>query len=126
MSFELSGKIKVIFDQQNFQSGFYKREFVVTTQGEYPQDIKFELLKDKVAMLEPFSEGADVKVMFDVRGNEYNGKYYNNLVAWRIEGETDASSQEPPQEDFNQDRGVDDINADINSASSETDDDLPF
>lgn len=126
MSFELSGKIKVIFDQQNFSSGFYKREFVISTPGDYPQDVKFELLKDKVAMLEPFSEGTEVKVMFDIRGNEYNGKYYNNLVAWKIEGDVDAGSQEAPPEDFNQDRGVEDINADINSASNDTEDDLPF
>ncbi len=121
MSFELSGKIKVLFDRQDFASGFYKREFVITTEGDYPQDIKFELLKDKVSLIEPFSTGSDVKVSFDVRGSEYNGKYYNNLVAWKVEGET----QEVPNENFNQDPGVDDINAEINSADP-GEDDLPF
>lgn len=122
MSYEITGKIKKIFDQQTFSSGFFKREFVVTTEGDYPQDIKFELLKDKTSLIEPYSEGVEVKVSFDIRGNEYNGKYYNNLVAWKLEGNADAV----PSDDFNQDPGLDDINADINTASSDEEDDLPF
>jgi len=27
-----------------------------------------------------------VKVSFDIRGNEYNGKYYVNLSCWKLEG----------------------------------------
>ena len=36
MAYELTGKIKKIFDQQDFASGFYKREFVVTTDERFP------------------------------------------------------------------------------------------
>jgi hypothetical protein len=82
--YEASGKIKLISDTQNFPSGFSKREFVVTTgDGKYPQDLKFEMVKDKCAILDNFKEGSDVKVNFDIRGNEYNGKYYVNLSCWQ-------------------------------------------
>ena len=37
---EITGKVKVIMDMQSFDSGFTKREFVVTTKEQYPQDIK--------------------------------------------------------------------------------------
>jgi hypothetical protein len=30
-------------------------------------------------------EGASVKVKFNIRSNEYNGKYFTNLEAWRVE-----------------------------------------
>jgi hypothetical protein len=107
--YEASGKIKLISDTQNFPSGFSKREFVVTTgDGKYPQDLKFEMVKDKCAILDNFKEGSDVKVNFDIRGNEYNGKYYVNLSCWKLEGgsgggggggggsRSDEYSQEPP------------------------------
>ncbi|MDG2312083.1 MAG: DUF3127 domain-containing protein, partial [Flavobacteriales bacterium] len=37
MSFEVKGKIKVLYDRQDFPSGFYKRDFVITTNEQYPQ-----------------------------------------------------------------------------------------
>lgn len=87
MSYELKGTIKVINDAQTFPSGFTKQEFVVTTDDKYPQDIKLEALKDNVELLAPLKVGDTVNVSFDVRGNEFNGKYYVNLVAWKIKGE---------------------------------------
>jgi hypothetical protein len=85
--YEANGKIKLISETQNFPSGFSKREFVVTTgDTKYPQDLKFEMVKDKCAILDNYKEGSDVKVSFDVRGNEYNGKYYVNLSCWKLEG----------------------------------------
>lgn len=84
MSYEITGTIKVIFDTQTFPSGFSKREFVVTTQEQYPQDVKLEALKEKGELLDAYSEGEQVTVKFNLRGNEYNGRYFVNLQAWQI------------------------------------------
>lgn len=85
--YETSGKLKWIGEVQSFPSGFTKREFVVTTAADkYPQDLKFEIVKDKCALLDPFEVGQDVAVSFDIRGNEYNGKYFVNLSCWKIQG----------------------------------------
>ncbi len=85
--YEATGKIKVIQETQTFPSGFSKREFVVTVgDDKYPQDIKYEVVKDKCSMLDQYSVGQDVTVNFDIRGNEYNGKYYVNLSCWKISG----------------------------------------
>jgi hypothetical protein len=84
--YETSGKLKWIGSVQSFPSGFSKREFVVTTASDkYPQDLKFEIVKDKCALLDPFEIGEDVEVSFDIRGNEYNGKYFVNLSCWKIQ-----------------------------------------
>jgi hypothetical protein len=83
--YEASGTIKLISDVQSFASGFTKREFVVTTGDKYPQDLKFEVVKDKCSMLDAFEAGQDVLVNFDIRGNEYNGKYFVNLSCWKIQ-----------------------------------------
>jgi len=93
MAFEVKGTLKKLFDQQDFPSGFYKRDFVLTTMEQYPQDIKFSALKEKSEQLGQLSEGDVVNVKFDLRGREYNGQYYVDLNAWRIE-RGDAASAE--------------------------------
>ena len=86
MSFEIEGTLKVIMDTQTFGSGFTKREFVITIgDDKYPQDIKMELVKDKTALLDKFKIGQRVKLAFDLRGGEHNGRYYVNVQAWRIQ-----------------------------------------
>lgn len=100
-------------DTQTFGSGFTKREFVVTVGDDrYPQDIKMEFVKDKTSLLDKYRPGLRVKIGFDLRGGEHNGRYYVNLQAWRIHpadgseptiegGETRGSggSGPPPRQD---------------------------
>lgn len=96
---EIEGSIKLIYDTQTFGSGFQKREFVLTTKEQYPQDVKFELVKDKIDIIDVYKSGDSIKVHFNVRGNEYNGKYFVNLQAWRVEpmaaGKSVANSADP-------------------------------
>lgn len=108
MSLSTTGKVKHIFDTQEFSSGFTKREFVVTTDETYPQDIKFETIKDKTALLDTLTVGQEVTVSFNLRGSEYQGKYYVNPRAWKIEA--GAKSESTP----------------VNSASDDDGDSLPF
>ena len=90
-SFELEGKLKVVEDVQNFDSGFTKRGFVVEVDdGKYPQMIKFECVRDKTTLPDAFDIDDPVKVTFDIRGNEWKGRYYVNLNAWKLEKPGDA------------------------------------
>ena len=98
---EIKGTIKLIEDTKEFSSGFKKREFVITTDdGKYPQDIKFEVLKDKCDSMDQFSVGDSVDVSFNIKGNEYNGSYYVNLQCWRIakDGAGQQQQPHPPQQ----------------------------
>lgn len=99
--YEAAGKIKVINETQSFPSGFTKREFVVTTaHDKFPQDLKFEIVKDKCSLLDAYEVGQDVQVSFDIRGNEYNGKYFVNLSCWKIQagnGGSESSGASRPQ-----------------------------
>lgn len=99
MSNTITGKLKLIQDTQTFASGFQKREFVVTTNETYAQDIKLEFTKDKCAILDSYKIGQDVTVEYNIRGNEFNGKYYVNLVAWRMSGESAPVQSAPPQDE---------------------------
>ncbi len=110
MAYELTGKIKLIQDPRTFDSGFTKREMVVIVEdGKYPQEINLEFVQDKVALLDALQPGQEVTVSFDIRGREYNGRYYNNLQGWKVEvpgdeaGATSADAHYPTPDDFRDD-----------------------
>jgi len=85
VAYDLTGKVKLIQAVQTFDSGFTKREMVVIVEdGKYPQEINLEFVQDKVGLLENLQVGQDVTVTFDIRGREYNGRYFNNLQGWKI------------------------------------------
>ncbi len=118
---ELNGELIKIMDIQSFESGFSKRAFVIkTSEDQYPQEIKLEFYKDKCALLDAFEIGQQVKVDFNIRGNEYNGNYYVNLNAWRIQNAGDSSSASGITSQY-QPNISDAPNQDDSSA-----DDLPF
>lgn len=66
--------------------------------GQYPQLVKFQAVQERCALLDNFSEGDRVKVSFDLRGREWQGKYLTNLNAWRIEA-AGAAENTPPAPD---------------------------
>lgn len=85
MHYFLEGSIKEIGQTQAFGDKFKKREFVVKVEdGQYPEFIKLELINENVDMLDRYSINEIVTVAFIVKGKEYMGKYYNNLVAIAI------------------------------------------
>jgi hypothetical protein len=83
--YEIRGTVKLIQETQTFASGFTKRELVLTVEdSKYPQDINLEFLNDNVIVLDEIKAGDVVTIYFNIRGREYNGKYFNNLVGWKI------------------------------------------
>jgi hypothetical protein len=95
MSYEIQGKIIKIFDKQIIGENFEKKEFVVRTNEDYPQDIKIETVQKTISLLDECAEGDDVVVKFNIKGKEYKGNYYNNLSAWKIQKMKDAPEEAP-------------------------------
>lgn len=119
MSYELSGSVKVVMDQMTFDSGFTKREFVVTTRDQYPQDVKFETVRDKTSLCDNLQPGMDVTVHFDIRGNEYKDRYYVNLNAWRVETKDAAPAASSPAD-------TPPLDTDLPDSAAEDEEDYPF
>jgi len=99
---EVEGRIKVIGETQTFGSnGFRKREVVVTTEEQYPQDIMIEFVQDKVDVLNNYNVGQNVKIGINLRGREWVNpqgevKYFNTIQGWRIEAVNGSGGQVPP------------------------------
>ncbi len=96
MSFEISGKIEEIYEEQQITEKFKKREFVIEIQdGMYPNHIKFQLTQDRCDLIESYNKGDEVQVHFNLKGRPYTkaGKttYFTNIEAWRVEGATSNS-----------------------------------
>jgi hypothetical protein len=93
---EVIGRIKVVGKTATFGSnGFRKRELVVTTNEQYPQDINIEFVQDKCDILDKYKEGQSVKVSINLRGREWinpqgEAKYFNSIQGWRIEAHQEA------------------------------------
>jgi len=98
---EVTGKIKLINETQSFSDGkFTKREIVVTTEDQYPQDIMIEFVQDKCILLDAFKVGQDVKIGINLRGREWVNpegvaKYFNSIQGWRIE---ESQGNQSPKE----------------------------
>lgn len=131
MSFELEGKLVEKFDTQQVSDAFKKREFVVETTEEgggrvFTEHIKFQLIQDKVSLIDPIQLNQNVKVAFNLKGRKWekngNVSYFTNLDAWRVEAVGDSGTNNPPPPSEEPPTSVNpaDLNVD------DDDDDLPF
>ena len=85
---EIEGKIKTKLTPRSGSSargGWTSQDFVVEYQdGNYPADACITAFGDeKVRDLDRFQVGDAVKVSFNVRAREFNGRWYNDLRMWR-------------------------------------------
>ena len=86
MSYDITGRLYKIFDTEQIKETFRKREIVVEQQdGQYPNYVKIELTQDRTGLIDGYAEGDEVTVSFDLRGREWNGKFFTNLNGWRIQ-----------------------------------------
>lgn len=86
MSFDITGKLIKKYDTEQKSERFSVRDFVIeVVDGQYPQFIKFQCTNDRTNIIDDYNEGDMVKVHFDLRGREWQGKYFTNLNAWRTE-----------------------------------------
>jgi len=83
---EIKGAILLIGQTESKGSGnFTTRQLVLSTHEQYPQKVPIDFVKDKTSILDHFQPGQDVSVSINIRGNEYNGKFYCNLQGWKID-----------------------------------------
>lgn len=98
-----------------------KQEFIVETQESYPRKICMNVWgDDKVAELEGFNPGESLVVSVNIESREFNGRWYTDVRAWRIQ--KDMPSRE---EGFQQAPATDPF-MEVSDDSSADEGDLPF
>ena len=134
MSYKAEGKIEKIFDTEQKSASFSAREFVIeVADGQYPQMVKFQLVQDKCSLIDDYSEGDQIEVEFDLRGREWNEKYFTNLQAWRISRAGEGGGESSGGASVDASGGAQKSAAPASSepkaasnASADFDDDIPF
>lgn len=74
----------------------WKRKTVVVTEseGQYPKSVAFTLMKPELVDIK-FSKNEPVTIHGNVESKEYNGKWFTNVTAWKVD--KDPSSTAPSQ-----------------------------
>ena len=90
-----------------------KQDIIVETDATYPKKICVSVWGDKIdtGSLQP---GNMLKIDFDVESREFNGRWYTDVKAWKIET---AGSSPATQEK---------VTGNMGPENSGNDDDLPF
>jgi hypothetical protein len=91
-----------------------KQDIIVETEATYPKKICVSVWGDKIdaGQLQP---GNQLKIDFDVESREYNGRWYTDVKAWKIEL---AGNVVPA--------GAEKAVGNMGPENSNNDDDLPF
>ena len=73
-----------------------KQDIVVETDAQYPKKICISIWGDKINESQ-LQVGNMLTVDFDVESREYNGRWYTDVKAWKIElaGESPIGAQAP-------------------------------
>ena len=90
MALELEGRIAQKLNVQTGTSArgaWSKQEFIFEYQeGNFPSQICMNVWgEDKVRELDKYQAGDKVKVSFNLSSREFNGRWYTDVRAWRIE-----------------------------------------
>jgi hypothetical protein len=91
-----------------------KQDMIVETEATYPKKICVSVWGDKIDTT-GFQTGNLLKIDFDVESREFNGRWYTDVKAWKIEV---AGSASPA--------GMEKLTSNIGPENTNNDDDLPF
>ena len=106
---EIKGRILAVLEEK---SGTSQRtgnnwrcgQYVLETIEQYPKNILFEVFGEEKIHSMNIHIGEELTVFFDVDAREYNGKWYNQIRAWKVERQTEKvyqNAQSPvPMEPF--------------------------
>jgi hypothetical protein len=90
----IKGKIKSVGNTEQKSAKFAVRTFVLEIEGKYPEIIEFQLINNNTFIIDTYKVGDEIDVHFNLKGREHNGRVYNSLQAWKIEGEPKSNNNE--------------------------------
>jgi hypothetical protein len=114
MAMELKGRVIQLLPLQSGmgkKGQWRKQEFVVETQSQYPKKVCLSIWGDKIDQF-GITEGDEVNGAVDLESREYNGKWYTEARAWKVEksgGSSSPSAPPPPMEEPTDNGGSDDL-----------------
>ena len=95
---ELTGKIIELLPEQSGESAhgaWRKRQYILETEGQYPKKVCFMAWGDKIDEFN-LQVGETVNVSINLESREFNGRWYTDVKAWKVERGTASEEQSTP------------------------------
>jgi len=98
MDLQITGRVIDILEEQSGQGKngpWRKQEFILETAGQYPKQVCVVQWGDNIDKF-GVSEGETLTAYIDIQSREYNGRWYTDVKAWRVERGEGAGVAAPP------------------------------
>ena len=127
---EITGKIIAVLPAQGGVSKtgneWKKQEYILETYDQFPRKVCFQIFGNDKIEQAAIQAGEDLTIHFDIDSREYNGRWYTNISAWKVDRNNQGAPASAPPE------SSDPFNVPVSAATppdfpapSQTDD-LPF
>jgi hypothetical protein len=114
---EITGKIINLLPLQTGTSKngqWKKQDIIVETSGQYPKKVCISIWGDKINETQ-LVIGNNIDIAFELESREFNGKWYTDVKAWKLNLSENTPAQKPADFHFS-----------TEEISEEDDDGLPF
>ncbi len=102
---EISGKIIAALEKRSGTSSrtgnaWASQSFVIETHEQYPKRCVFDVFGEDRLKEFNINVGDELTVSFDIDAHEYNGRWFNNLRAWRVQRDSEVPAPQAPDVPF--------------------------
>ena len=123
---EITGKIIAVLPERGGISKtgneWKMQEYVLETHEQFPKKLCFNVFgADKISQFN-IQAGDELTVSFDINAREYNGRWYNDIRAWKVERGSAAPQMQTEAAIINAPK----VEVPDFSKSANDPDDLPF
>jgi hypothetical protein len=94
MDLQVSGRVIKVLEEQSGESKngpWRKRDFILETAGQYPKQICITQWGDNIDKAD-VHEGEQITAHIDLSSREYNGRWYTDVKAWKVEKGSPSNS----------------------------------
>ncbi|MDR3137680.1 MAG: DUF3127 domain-containing protein [Tannerellaceae bacterium] len=129
---EIRGRIIAVLPAQGGVSGrtgnpWKKQEYVIEVQDRFPRKVCFQIFGEERINQAAIQEGEELTVHMDVESQEYQGRWFTRVTAWKVERGVAASSSSGQYTPSPVNTSVPDPEPQAYTATAGSkDDDLPF
>jgi len=117
MDLKITGTVRQVLEEvsgEGRNGPWRKQEYVLETEGSYPRTVCLVVWGDNIDQF-AIRTGERITASIDVQSREYNGRWYTDVKAWKVERDSGTAGPPPLPDD-----------GPIPEPPGEDDDDLPF
>ena len=125
---EITGKIIKALEMRGGTSArtgnaWKSQEFVIETADNYPRKCVFRVFGEDRLNNFNIKEGETLTVSLDIDAHEYNGRWFNDISAWKVDRSQAAAAQPATQQAV---QAAAEVPSPVEAPAEGKDDDLPF